>query len=78
MYDNETFSFGRCATFTPALSNYRKNYSVGQLEAWALITATREWITYLSAASKIYLVLDHNPLQRLSCDLCFFNKLPYR
>ena len=49
--------------FSSALSDTQKNYSAGQLEAWALVAATRKWITYLRASPKIYLISDHNPLR---------------
>ena len=49
--------------FSSALSDTRKNYSACQLEAWALVAATRKWITYLRASPKIYLISDHNPVR---------------
>ena len=39
------------------------NYSAGQLEAWAIVTAVRKWNIYLRAGSKVELVTDHNPLR---------------
>lgn len=50
------------AFFSSGLDATKKNYSAGELECWALIAATRKWRKYLRAASKIYLVTDHNPL----------------
>ena len=35
--------------FSSSLSSTQKNYSAGQLEAWALVAATRKWSVYLKA-----------------------------
>ena len=51
--------------FSSALSSSQKNYSAGQLEAWALIAATRKWSVYLKGAPSIVLLIDHCPLQWL-------------
>ena len=36
-----------------------------QLEAWALVAATRKWELYLRGAGKVHLITDHNPLSWL-------------
>ena len=51
--------------FSFALSSSQRNYSAGQLEAWALVAATRKWELYLKSAPELILVTDHNHLQRL-------------
>ena len=51
--------------FSSALSNAQKNYSAGQLEAWALVAATRKWDLYPKSVPEVILLTDHNPLQWL-------------
>ena len=51
--------------FSSALSASQKNYSAGQLEAWALVATTRKWSVYLKGAPSIVLLTDHCPLQWL-------------
>ena len=47
--------------FSSALSVAQKSYSAGQLEAWALVAATRKWGIYLKASRKVILVTDPIP-----------------
>ena len=49
------------STLTPAQSNY----SAGQLEAWAIVSAARNWSVYLRAAIEVVFLTDHCPLQWL-------------
>ena len=49
--------------FSSSLSPSQRNYSAGQLEAWAIVAAVRKWNMYLRAGSKVELVTDHNPLR---------------
>ena len=51
--------------FSSSLSPSQKNYSAGQLEAWALVAATRKWSVYLKGAAGITLLTDQCPLQWL-------------
>ena len=51
--------------FSSALSSSQRNYSAGQLEAWALVAATRKWGTYLRATGEVELITDHCPLKWL-------------
>ena len=51
--------------FSSVLSASQENYSAGQLEAWALVAATRKWGIYLKATQKVFLLTDHNPLKWL-------------
>ena len=51
--------------FSSALSTAQKNYSAGQLEAWALVAACRKWRTYLGARGEVELITDHCPLKWL-------------
>ena len=51
--------------FSSALSSSQRNYSSGQLEAWALIAASRKWGTYLRATGEVELITDHCPLKWL-------------
>ena len=50
------------AFFSSGLDSTKRNYSAGELECWAVMAATRKWRKYLQAATKVYLVTDHNPL----------------
>ena len=51
--------------FSSGLTESQKLYSAGQLEAWALVAASRKWDLYLKAAPKVILVTDYCPLQWL-------------
>ena len=51
--------------FSSALSSSQRNYSAGQLEAWALVAAARNWGTYLRATGEVELITDHCPLKWL-------------
>ena len=51
--------------FSSALSTTQRNYSAGQLEAWALVAACRKWETYLKATGEVELITDHCPLKWL-------------
>ena len=51
--------------FSSSLSASQRNYSAGQLEAWALIAAVRKWRVYLRPAPKVEIITDHNPLRWL-------------
>ena len=49
--------------FSSSLSPSQRNYSAGQLEAWAAIAAIRKWAVYLKGAIGIVLHTDHCPLK---------------
>ena len=51
--------------FSSALSSAQRNYSAGQVEAWALVAAIRKWRIYLRAAEEVILLTDRNPLRWL-------------
>ena len=51
--------------FSSALTPAQANYSAGQLEAWALLAASRKWDLYLKSAPRVNLITDHCPLQWL-------------
>ena len=51
--------------FSSALGRAQRNYSAGQLEAWALVSACRKWRTYLWARGEMELITDHCPLKWL-------------
>ncbi|KAI6650043.1 Transposon Ty3-G Gag-Pol polyprotein [Oopsacas minuta] len=51
--------------FSSSLSGAQRNYSAGQLEAWALVSACRKWRTYLGARGEVELITDHCPLKWL-------------
>ena len=51
--------------FSSSLSGAQRNYSAGQLEAWALVSACRKWQTYLGARGEVDLITDHCPLKWL-------------
>ena len=63
--DVETGKLRPIQFFSSSLSPSQKNYSSGQLEAWALVAATRKWSVYLKGAPGITLLTDHCPLQWL-------------
>ena len=48
--------------FSSSLSPAQRNYSAGQLEAWALVAACRKWSVHLRGSGKVELITDHNPL----------------
>ena len=74
--------------FSSTLNPTQKNYSAGQLEAWALVAACRKWSVYLKGASSIVLLTDHCPLKWLQSQkdpkhtfarwLMELQKLPFR
>ena len=49
--------------FSSSLSPSQRNYSAGQLEAWAAIAAIRKWAVYLKGAIGVVLHTDHSPLK---------------
>ena len=49
--------------FSSSLSPSQRNYSAGQLEAWAAIAAIRKWTVYLKGAIGVVLHTDHCPLK---------------
>ena len=51
--------------FSSLLNGAQKNDSASELEAWAIVTASRKWREYLQAASVVEIVTGHNPLQWL-------------
>ena len=51
--------------FPSSLSEAQRNYSDGQLEAWALVAVCRKWRTYLRATGEVELITDHCPLRWL-------------
>ena len=48
-----------------SLNTTQRNYCAGQLEAWALVAAWREWHTYLRATGVVELITDHCPFKWL-------------
>ena len=63
--DSESGLLRPVCYFSSALSLAQKNYSAGQVEAWALVAATWKWRIYLKAAERVILLTDHNPLRWL-------------
>ena len=51
--------------FSSGLIESQRHYSASQLEAWALVAASRKWDLYLKAAPRVNLITDHCPLQWL-------------
>ena len=51
--------------YSSSLNPSQRNYSAGQLEAWALVSAARKWAVYLKGAREIIFLTDHCPLQWL-------------
>ena len=51
--DDESCILRTINFFSSALSSSQRNYSAGQLEAWALVAATRKWAVYLKAAPEV-------------------------
>ena len=51
--------------FSNVLQPAERNYSAGEKECWAVIAGSRKWKTYCRAASKLYFVTDHQPLEWL-------------
>ena len=49
--------------FSNSLDKHQRNYAPREREAWALVAATRKWRPYCRAASRIYLVTDHDSLK---------------
>ena len=60
--DPDTQKLRPLGYFSTALNESQRRYSAGQMEAWALVSATRKWHEYLRAAVHEYLLTDHNPL----------------
>ena len=48
--------------YSSALSPSQRNYSAGELEAWAIVAALRKCRVYLQAACKVIIITDHNSL----------------
>ena len=63
--DEHTGSLQPISYFSSGLTESQKHYSAGQLEAWALVAATRKWDLYLKSAPKVNMITDHCPLQWL-------------
>ena len=63
--DEETGKLRPIQYFSSSLSPSQKNYSAGQLEAWAIVAATRKWSVYLKGATGVTFLSDHCPLQWL-------------
>ena len=63
--DEETGKLRPIQYFSSSLSPSQKNYSAGQLEAWAVVASTRKWSVYLKGATGITFLTDHCPLQWL-------------
>ena len=63
--DHDTNKLRPVQFFSSALNPSQKNYSAGQLEAWALVAARRKWSVYLKGAPSIVLITDHCPLKWL-------------
>ena len=63
--DTETKKLRPIQFFSSSLSPTQKNYSAGQMEAWALVAACRKWSVYLKGASSVILITDHCPLKWL-------------
>ena len=51
--------------FSNSLDKHQRNYAPREQEAWGLVAAIRKWRPYCRAASKIYLVADHDSLKWL-------------
>ena len=45
------------------LSKTQRNYSVTELEAWAVVATCRKFRKYLEAADRVVVISDHNFLQ---------------
>ena len=63
--DEETGKLRPIQYFSSSLSPSQKNYSAEQLEAWAIVAATRKWSVYLKGATGVTFLSDHCPLQWL-------------
>ena len=63
--DEETGILRPIQYFSSSLNSSQKNYSAGQLEAWALVAAARKWSVYLKGATEVTFLTDHCPLQWL-------------
>ena len=48
--------------FSSTLNPPQRKYSVGEREAWAIVSASRKWRKYLQAAASVVIWIDHNPL----------------
>ena len=51
------------AFFSSKLSTTQRNYSACELEAWAIVAASRRLRKYLDEAEKVVFLSDHNSLQ---------------
>ena len=51
--------------FSNSLDKHQRNYAPRERETWKLVAANRKWRPYCRAASKIYLVTDHDSLKWL-------------
>ena len=49
--DEETGILRPIQYFSSSLNSSQKNFSAGQLEAWALVVAARKWSVYLKGAT---------------------------
>ena len=61
--DDQTRRLRPISYHSTALGIAQKNYSAGQLEAWALVSAVRKWSAYLKAAPEVVFLTEHNPLK---------------
>ena len=61
--DRKTGKLRPIQFFSSSLNSAQRNYSAGQLEAWALIAATRKRSVYLKGARNVVLLTDHCPLR---------------
>ena len=69
--DEHTGKLGPIQFFSAALSSSQVNYSAGQLEAWALVAATRKWSVYLKGA--VYLERKYSQIERCGNDRREYN-----
>ena len=63
--DTKTGRLRPISYFSSSLSSSQRNYSAGQLEAWAIVLAARKWSVFLRAAPEAIFLTDHCPLQWL-------------
>ena len=60
--EDDTGKLRPLAYYSSGLTATQRNYSASKIECWALISATRKWDVYVSAAPEVILISDHNPL----------------
>ena len=60
--EDDTGKLRPLAYYSSGLTATQRNYSASEIECWALISATRKWDVYVSAAPEVILISDHNPL----------------